>query len=587
MRSFLITLFAIILILAAIAGMAIPTAALYRYYFVPNSSVVPAFAEGTLNLVVEGEHVTMASPPKIIDEEILLPIETVRKYFDPYIWWDEELKVVTITTGNRVIRMRTDNLDALVNNEPIKLNIPAQIDNGVVYIPIDFLSEYYNIEINRVKSNNVIIIDYRNSIREIAEPISSEACVRKGKSIRYPVLKKFNLNTEKQEDNLLRVFETYDGWYKVRTSDGIIGYIESKHVVIKKLLVNELPVRKSYEPEWKPEKGKLNLVWEMTYGKRPEVTKIEGLDVLSPTFFEVINENGDVLNRCDKVYIDRAHALGYQVWALLQNEFKNPDNTEKLLNSTEARDNLIKQLLAYAALYELDGINIDFENVYMRNKDALTQFVREATPLFKEQGLVVSIDVGVPDGSENYSLCYDREAFAEVVDYIMVMTYDQHWATSPVAGSVAQLTWVEKNIKRMLDLVPREKLLLGLPFYVRVWKEGIDENGIFRVTSPGVVTMQRAYELIQENDAQIEWDSVSGQYYAQYKKDEAVYKIWLEDETSINLKSSLVHKYKLAGTASWSKTFETAEVWNVLYRNLKLHENYQEWVVANSDTQNN
>ncbi len=574
-------LLVIVVITVSIAGIIIPSITIYRYYFVPNNSIIPAFVEGELNLVIEGEHVTSEPSAQIIDEEILLPLEVIRQYFDPYIWWDEELEVVTITTDNRVIRMRTGNLDAFVNNEPIKLNIPAYKENNTVYIPIDFLSEYYDIEINYKRGSNVIIIDYNNSIREIAEPIDLEACVRKGMSIRYPVLKKFDFGTANEEENLLRVFETYDNWYKVRTSEGIIGFIEKKHVVVRKIMVKHKPIKEFDGPVWTPETGKLNLVWQMTYGNRPEITKIDGLDVLSPTFFEVINENGDILNRCDKIYIDRAHELGYQVWALLQNEFRNPDNTEKLLSNTQARENLIKQILAYCALYELDGVNIDFENVYYRNKDALTQFVREITPLLKEQGLIVSIDVGVPDGSENYSLCYDREAYAQVVDYIMVMTYDQHWASSPVAGSVAELGWVEKNVQKMLELVPREKLLLGLPFYVRVWKEEKNENGKVVVTSPGAVTMERAEELVKENDASVRWDSKSSQYYAWYKKDDAVYKIWLEDFNSINLKSALVHKYKLAGTASWSKTFETEEVWSVLNQNLKQYDNYQEWAVAN------
>lgn len=584
MKKTIITLLAILVILIAAAGIIIPTLTVYRYYFVPNDKVVPAFEEGELSLVIEGDHVIFDSAPKIIDNEILLPMKIIKEYFDPYIWWDKELQKVTITTKDHVIRMKTENLDAFVNNEPIKLKIPAFVENDVRYIPIDFLSDYYNIEITLLEENNVVIIDYKNSIRQMAETVVSNAVIRKGRSIRYPVLKK--INPENPEDNTLRVFEEYDRWYKVRASDGTIGFIEKKHVVIKRVMLKKWPERKREDTKWKPENGKLNLVWEMVYGnKRPEIPEIEGLDILSPTFFDVINENGDLISRCDKVYIDRAHKLGYQVWALLQNDFRNPDQTEKLLTNTDARENLIKQILAYTALYELDGINIDFENVYLRNKDALTQFVREITPFLKEQGLVVSVDVGVPDGSENYSLCYDRAAYAEVVDYVMVMTYDQHWATSPKAGSVAQLEWVEKHIKKMLELVPREKLVMGLPFYVRLWKENEADNGKTEVTSPKVLTMSSARQMIRENDASVRWDKESGQFYAWFKNEEEVYKIWLEDHNSINLKSALVQKYKLAGAACWSRTFGTDKVWNVLNQNLKIFDNYHEWTTANENLQ--
>lgn len=580
MKRFILILFIVLFIIFCVGSVGYMT---YRFLFMPNNNIVEVFNEEKLNLVVEGEQIVSKHEPKIVDNEILLPIDIIRKYFDPNIYWDEELKKVTITTKDRVIRMKTDELNALVNNKPMELNIPAFEEDNTIYIPIEFLSDFYNIEITYLKDKNVIIIDYKNRMKQIAEPISPDAVIRRGRSIRYPIVKKLDASST---DNKLRVFEEYNNWLKVRTEDGIIGYIQKRFVVIKWVTVNSVPFEEpEQEKPWKPEKGKINLVWEMMYSKRPDLSslkRIEGLDVVSPTWFQVINENGKILNRADAAYVKWAHRNGYKVWALLSNDFGDPAMTHKILSNTDVRDNIIRQMLTYASLYNLDGINIDFENINIEDRDNLTQFVREITPFFKEQGLVVSIDVGVPDGSENYSRCYDTKALGEVVDYVMVMTYDQHWRTSPKAGSVAQLSWVERKLKRTLEMVPANKLLLGLPFYIRLWEEKPDENGNIKVSNPRVLSMEEARKMIHENNAEVSWDVESGQFYAEFRKGNSIYKIWLEDENSINLKSSLVHKYKLAGAAAWRRGSEVEEVWKVLNNNLKNINSYREWKEMNS-----
>lgn len=575
----------LVVVLIIVFSAAILAAAGIFFFLMPNDKIVAAYDDNTLKLVVEGELVNSKDLPRISDNQILLPLDAVEKYLDPNIYWDSKLKKVTVTTKDKVIRMKTDSLNALINNKPVTLNIPVVEDKGTVFIPIEFLSDFYNIEIAYLKEKNIIIIDNKNSLRQLAEPLDQRAAVRKDHSIHAPIIKTFNLNTDKSEDRTLRIFEEYDRWYKVRTSDGAIGYIEKKYVVVRRMMVKSVPQEESKNTAWKPEKGKINLVWEFAYGKSPDTAKInkmDGLDVLSPTWFHVTDEKGTVKNEADIKYVDWAHKNGYKIWAHLNNEV-NPTITGKVLNNTDVRDGIIRQMLSYASLYKLDGINIDFENINKQDKDALTQFVREATPLFKEQGLVVSIDVGIPDGSANWSLCYDHKALGKVVDFVALMTYDQTGSSSSQAGSVAQLPWVEKKLSRTLEMVPREKLLLGLPFYTRLWKEETGKDGKTIVSSPKALSMEDAKKLIKDNNAQTKWDEASGQFYTEYKKDNASYKIWIEDENSINLKSALVQKYNLAGAASWRRGFESPEIWSVLARNLKTTGNYQEWLAINKD----
>lgn len=552
----------------------------YYIYLKPNNQVVPAFDEGKLVLVIEGEQDVSAQEPKIVEGEILLPFSIVKKYLDRHIYWDETLNIVSVTTENRVIRMKTDSLDALVNNEPLKLKIPVIKDNGQVYVPIEFLSDLYNIEISHIESSNVIIIDPIGSDKQIAKPISPKAVVRRGHTIKYPIIKNFDANLLNQKEAELRVFGEYEDWYKVRTWDGAIGYIEKRFVEVKSLVVQDLPKTEEKISQWRPKKGKVNLTWDQVYERRNDLSamdNIEGLDVVSPTWFQLKSANGELINRAYSQYVDWAHANGYEVWALLANDFSSYDMVSEFLNNTNYRDKLIKEVLAYSALYKLDGINIDFENMYVSDRDVFTQFVREITPFLKEQGLVVSVDV-------NDIKCYDKKALSEVVDYVMYMSYDQHWRTSPVAGSVAQISWVEERIKRVIEVegVPVEKLLLGIPFYTRLWTETTDETGKKTLESKAL-SMEAARNTVLQNSAKVVWEEESGQFYAYYEKDNTINKIWIEDANSINLRASLVHKYNLAGTCAWSSNFITFDVWDVLKENLKETSNYQEWLDKNKN----
>lgn len=315
---------------------------------------------------------------------------------------------------------------------------------------------------------------------------------------------------------------------------------------------------------------KINLTWQYIYKSTPDMSgtaKIAGLDVISPTWFTLISKDGSFASSAKLEYTEWAHKNGYKVWALVGNDF-NRQLTSEFLNNAAARKNAVNKLIQYAKDYKLDGLNIDFEYMYTKDKDLFTQFVRELYQQTKPLGIKLSVDVTVIAYNSDWSSCYDRQALAQVADYIALMAYDQHWSGSPVSGSVAQLKWVEDSMKKVLLEVPNNKLLLGMPFYTRVWKEIYDASGKLIVTS-SAVSMQAAEKLIVENNAVKSWDAVSGQYFATYKKDGATYKIWLEDESSIRLRVELANQYDLAGVASWKIGFEKPEIWEVINTTLR------------------
>jgi len=359
----------------------------------------------------------------------------------------------------------------------------------------------------------------------------------------------------------LIVFEEYKDWYKVRTYDGILGYMEEKYLKINFNIDNGAAER---DEEINKRKEKINLTWDYIHRKMESIGSIEpiyGLNVVSPTWFSIVDEQGEIFDKGNKEYVAEYKKLGYDIWPLINNSF-NPDITSRLLSSSRLRQELIEKIVKIYDYYGVDGINIDFENVYVKDKDLLTQFVRELYPVFKEKGMVVSIDVTPISSSENWSLCYDRKRLSETVDYIMLMAYDQHWANSPVAGSVAQYTWVEDSVKAILNEVPKEKLILGIPFYTRLWAiKNIDGK---EEVSSKALSMEEVNRFIEENNVELIWDAESGQFYGETIKEDVTYKIWVEDAKSLQLKSSLVNKYDLAGIASWRKGFESDEVWPVL-----------------------
>lgn len=576
-----IILFLVLLIF--ISGIATGGALFYKNYYMPNEEVVNPYDNADTVLVIEGDEILEEHPPRIVEGQILLPFETVKGHIDPYIWWDETLKKVTVTTKDRVIRMETDNLDALINSEPMELKFPATEFDGVLYIPIDFLAPFYRINIKYARETNVVIIDREDVIHRIGYPTSVNAVIRRGRHIRYPIIKKFQDGDLASDAAKLYIYEDYDEWYKVRTAGGILGYIQKEHVVIKAFEINQIPESLKKTP--KLPGGKINLVWDQMYNptkKYLQWEKSDGIDVLSPTWFQIANADGDLINRADPQYVEWAHNNGYQVWALVANEFNNIDNTSAILNDGLKREHVIKQILAFAALYQLDGINIDFENIYKNDKNAFTQFMRELTPFLREQKLAVSVDVTIPDGSDTWSKCYDRKALAETVDYVCLMTYDQTWAGSKVAGSTAQLVWVEENLKKTLREVSQEKLLLGIPLYTRLWGEKTDDYGNkIEATVGNALSIEAASRLIAENEAVPVWDEESGQYTVSFEKDNVVYKMWLEDEYSVNQKSALAHKYNLAGTSTWSHNFANDKVWTVFAENLKNISHYEEWRTKN------
>lgn len=499
----------------------------------------------------------------VMGEQVWLSFNIIKKELDPYIFWDVDEQKVFITTYDKTVRLKTDSLTAMVNTKPVNISFPVKTVDDTPYIPLNMLEDLYNIDVKILKDKQKVIIDKKLALRDIANIKRKNELLRVSPSFLSKAVTKLS------SADILFCYEKQGNWQKVRTCNGILGYIPEKRLERGKM---SYKVEKKQKSPILPDftDRKLNMVWDYIHRVTPDKSgqvAPKGLDIISPTWFSVIDEKGTIESRADISYIEWAHKNNLAVWALIDNKF-DPDLTHNFLKSSEARENIARQLLVYADVFKLDGINIDFENVHLKDKDLLVQFMREITPILREAGIVVSMDVTVKSTSPNWSMCYDRRELGKIVDFMILMAYDEHWASSPKSGSVASIGWVEQGILGLLEDIPKEKIILGLPFYTREWEEIQDADGNIKVSSKAL-SMEQAEKILEKNDAQIVWDDIIGQNFAYYTKGDSTFKIWLEDEKSIELKTSLIRKYDLAGTAAWRKGFESPIIWEVLYEKLK------------------
>ncbi len=311
--------------------------------------------------------------------------------------------------------------------------------------------------------------------------------------------------------------------------------------------------------------NKINMVWQPIVDEvndLSQIDKLPGVNVVSPSWFVIDSADGHIEDNSDYLYGIYVQKRGYKLWALITNDF-NPEITHEWLNDKQARKYIIRQMVFYAKRYPIDGYNFDLENIYDDDKDALTNFIKEASKALHKEKLTVSIDVTVKSQTANWSSCYDRKRLAKYVDYVVLMAYDEHGRLSKTAGSVASLPWVENGIKNLLLEVPKEKIILGIPLYMRLWEE--DNSG--NVTAK-TLSMKQAENLIKEKKAKPVWSKNAGQMYFSYKENDKTYYVWQENAKSLDLKANLVSKYDLAGIASWRKGFETEDIWQMLNEEL-------------------
>ena len=539
-----IIIIALVLIVGAIGG----------YYVIKRNYIVSKINQ--TNLIINNSNATSSLKNNVYikDGVVYVSKPDIYNFFDNTIIYDEKYNQVVTTSSTKIASLPIDSKQIQVNSSNTTIKAGAIILDEVAYVPISELDEVYNIKTTYVESEDLVYIDSLDREQQTAT-------LKKDSSIKYkPTIISATLAKAKQGDTLTIAnrsdYPVPNGWTRVRTENGTLGYIQTGKL-------NEFKtIREKAEEKAKIE-GPISLAWDYysEYVSAPTRTgKITGVNVVSPSFFYMTKYS--TTNIYENVgnegiaYVNWAHGNGYQVWPMFTNS--NMSETSKMLSDYKSRENVINQIIKYIKQYNLDGINIDFEGMYETDKDNFSRFLIEIRPRLNEIGAVLSVDVTAPDGAPEWSLCYDRYTIGKVADYVMFMAYDQYGVSATKAGTTAGHNWVEANVKKFLgqEEVKAEKIILGIPFYTRVWKE-INGNVISSVVNIGNVN-----NLIPSNATKT-WDEDLQQYYVEYKKGGATYKIWVEDEKSIEA------KLDLGGAAYWEYDRATNSIWNLIESKIK------------------
>ncbi len=350
----------------------------------------------------------------------------------------------------------------------------------------------------------------------------------------------------------------------VVTENGTIGVIretESRLASMKSVQTTRLP-------DWQPPLDEpVMLVWEAVYSRNPNVDtlpEMPGVNVVSPTWYALTDDTGNISSMVSAPYIRWARDNGYQIWALVSNEF-DIDRTHEFLKSADARERFIDQMINEALTHGYEGINVDFEHIYMADRDRLTHFINEMAWAMRRNGLILSMDVTIMGGSDNWSKCYDHEYLGRIVDYLVIMTYDEHWAASPISGPVASYGWVERGMTELTRVVDPNRLVMGLPSYTRIWREQPSiQRANHMINSSTAIGMQAQANFIKNNNLTSFWDEESQLYYAAFIDGEELVKIWIENAETLSIRAGLVNELGLAGIAVWQRSFATEDVWPAL-----------------------
>lgn len=525
-----------------------------------------------VNIIINYTDVTDSMKQEAyIDESgnLYLSNDDIKNFYDEYIYYDEKYDQIITSSDTKLARLLIGQNEKIVNGEESLMNAEVKEIEGKFFIPFSELQDVYNVKATYIEETNTFVLDSLDRKLETATSLDKN-------KVKYKptIFSKTVDELEKGEEVYIVQTKSDDseyiskGYIKVRTRTGKLGYIKQDSISEKVTSREAKIVNKQIE-------GKVSLVWEYfsEYGHAPDRkgTTIEGVNVVSPSFFTLEKlGKGNLLENVGtsgEEYIKWAHSNGYKVWPLFSNDSMK-ETTSEIMKDYKLREKLINQIVDKVKKYNLDGVNIDFEYMKAEDKDLFSRFIIELTPRIKELGKVVSVDVTAPDGSPDWSLCFDRNVLGDVADYIMFMAYDQHPESSKIAGTVAGFDWVEFNVNKFIDQnregVPPEKLVLGLPFYTRLW---IEKDG--KLVDNDFVSLRNVDKHIPRGVTKV-WDDTLKQNYIQYENDGNTYKMWIEDEESIKEKLSLIYKDNLAGACYWAKDFEHNNIWNIIKEKLNM-----------------
>ena len=484
------------------------------------------------------------------DGQVYLPVDWVNEHLNERFYWDEGEKLLVYALPESIVYA-----DESTRGEKGPL---FKVTQDGMYLSLGVVVNYTDIRTQAFATSQI----KRVFIDTSWQPYDT-AVLKKTGQVRVKGGVKSQIITEAAAGETVDVLETMEKWSRVRTSDGYIGYVENRKLEageqVAPVSTFEAPVYTSISMD-----GKVRLGFHQV--TRPEgnntledyASNARGMNVIVPTWFNVVSSDGTYTSLASRDYVDKAHDMGLKVWAMVENvsteESVKNLNTKTLMSSTSTRKKLIEKLMNEADTYGFDGFNLDFESLKAEAGPHYVQFIREMSVACRNKGLVLSVDNYVPS---SYTAFYNRREQGIVADYVIVMGYDEHYAGGE-AGSVSSIPYVREGIENTLKEVPKEKVINAVPFYTRVWT--VNEGK----TSSKAYGISDARQWVEENQVELTWDKLLGQYYGETVSGSGQQYIWMEEEDSMKLKIDLIKEFDLAGVACWKLGFEPADIWDIV-----------------------
>ncbi|MCQ2499103.1 MAG: glycosyl hydrolase family 18 protein [Lachnospiraceae bacterium] len=549
---------AIVLILIVLGVSVVPTI-IEKYSYSDEKYDMTTYFENSSehDAAIIMQSTFMGERAYVFDGTYYVDMDFVRTYFNKRFYEDEVEGLLLYALPLDVISTQIGQ-DSYEDESGVhSLGYVATRQEGdKLLVALDYVKKFTNFSYEAFDDPHRIFLHTEWDAVKTATVVKDSAVRHRG-GIKSPILK------EVPEGETLYVIEQMEEWSKVETEDAIIGFIENKHLsdTIDSL---PIPVNDYVEPEYTNlcRNHKINMGWHAVAGVggndtlESVVRGTKGMNVISPTWFSLSDSIGSITSFGTTEYVNKAHNMGLEVWPTLNNTESNAEvDLKQLLSSTSNRKNLIANVLSTALELGIDGINVDIEMLPVSAGKDFSEFIRELSIACRKNNLVLSIDNYVPIGNTDY---YDRKTQGEVADYVVIMGYDEHYAGSQEAGSVASIGYVETGIKNTLEEVPAEKIINGVPFYTRLWEtSGVD-------VSSTAMGMENANEWIAGHGMTMQWDDATCQNYGEITSGDKRYQMWLEDAESIKVKCSVMDAYNIAGIAEWRLGYETPDIWDVI-----------------------
>ena len=577
----------IILIFAAIGGFLIwqrygasnEKADLEQYYGLDQEDEIAVVVN---NEVVREDSDTQAEDSetapaagKVYDGQYYIEYSVVRDRINKRFYWDpnENILLYTLPDGNVSVEVGNSEYTELTETKSVDYTI-LKTEGRTAYIALPFIQEYTNMEYEVYDNPGRAVITSEWGEIQTAE-IKRDTQVRYQGGVKSPIL------TEISKNSKVVVLEDENDWMKVGTEDGFIGYVKTSTLSD---ITTETTSREFEKPVYTniSKDYTVNMAWHNVSNSDANsyiletIAGTKGLTTIAPTWFNLADTEGNISSLADADYVNYAHQSNLEVWAVLRDfhgGINSYDETYEVLSYTSKRTKIINQVIADAIETGIDGINLDFELVSTECGEHYIQFVRELSVKCRQNGLVFSVDNYVP---QPYNEHYDIEEQGTVADYVVIMGYDEHTEGSYEAGSVASISYLKNGITDALESVPAEKLIAGVPFFTRLWFETpkteediAEEAGTEAASYPDKVTssaygMSEAAQVVKDAGVQPQWDEETMQNYAEWEADGGTYKIWLEDDQSLEEKLKVIKSNNLAGVAEWSLGMEDSGVWDLI-----------------------